>query len=131
MIWGGSPAEIVKAAEEKKIIIIVSEDILREINETLAYPRLRRVYEDAGVSKRELVETILRIGRLVEAKVRVKIVKKDPADNMFLECALAGEADYLVSGDKHLLGVENFGRTRILPVSEFVKILGKGKPTKR
>lgn len=129
MIWGGSPAEIVKAAEEKKIIIIISEDIVREINETLAYPRLRRVYEDAGVSKRELVETILRIGKLVEATVRVKIIKKDPADNMFLECASAGEADYLVSGDKHLLGVESFGKTRILPVSEFVKILGKGKPT--
>lgn len=125
MIWGGSPAETVKAAEEKKIIIIVSEDIVREINETLAYPRLRRVYEDAGVSKPELVETILRIGRLVEATVRVKIVKKDPADNMFLECASAGEADYLVSGDKHLLGVEVFGGTRILPVSEFMKILEK------
>ena len=123
MIWGGSPARIIKAVEDGKICILASEEIVGEINRTLAYPRLRQVYQSAGVCREELIETILRIGKLIEVTKRVKVVQEDPADNKFIECALAGEAGYLVSGDKHLLKIGCYNKTQILPVSEFLKIL--------
>jgi uncharacterized protein len=123
MIWGGSPAKIIKAAEDKKIRIIVSEEIIREISQTLAYPRLRQVYEKAGVERQELVEAILRIGKLVEATAMTNIVREDPADNKLTECASASEADYMVSGDRHLLKMGSYKKTRIISVSEFLEIL--------
>lgn len=123
MIWGGSPAKIIKAAEDKKICIIASEEIIREINQTLSYPRLKQVYEKAGADRQELIETILRIGKLVQATAMINIVCEDPADNKFIECALASEAEYLVSGDKHLLKMGTYKKTRILSVGEFLKIL--------
>jgi putative PIN family toxin of toxin-antitoxin system len=123
MIWGGLPARIIKAAEEQKIRIIVSEQIIREINQTLAYPKLKQVYEKAGANQPKLVETILRIAKLVEAAPTVSIVREDPADNKFIECAVASEASYIVSGDRHLLRLGSYRKTRIVSVTEFLGTL--------
>jgi putative PIN family toxin of toxin-antitoxin system len=123
MIWGGLPAEVISAAENKRICIITSEAIIEEINQTLAYPRLRRVYEDAGVNRQELIEAALRIGKLVEVKTKVNVVHEDPADNKFLECAFDGKADFLVTGDEHLLRIGHYKATRIVSVRQFLRIL--------
>jgi len=123
MIWGGLPAEVISAAENKRIGIITSEAIIEEINQTLAYPRLRRVYEDAGVNRQELIEAVLRIGRLVEVKTKVNVVHEDVADNKFLECTFDGKADFLVTGDEHLLRIGQYKATRIESVRQFLRIL--------
>jgi putative PIN family toxin of toxin-antitoxin system len=88
----------------------------------LAYPRLKRIYEDTGLDRQELIETVLRIGKLVELNTKVNIIHEDPADNKFIECALASNADYIVSGDKHLLKLNRYDKTQILQVSEFLRI---------
>jgi len=127
MIWGGLPAGIIKAAEDNSVLIIVSEEIIQEINRTLAYPRLRRIYEEAGISREQLIEAVIRIGKLVNVKTKVNIVHEDPADNKFLECALDGNAGYVVSGDEHLLRIERYRRIRILSVKQFLKLLEESK----
>jgi predicted nucleic acid-binding protein len=49
----------------------------------------------------------------------------DPDDRMFVECAVAANADYLVTGDKsHLLPLKNVGNIRVIAVSDFLKVLG-------
>jgi len=125
IIWGGLPASIIRAAEDHRITIVVSAEILQEINSTLAYPRLRDVYEDLKIKREELIEAILRIAKLVEVKTKVNIIHEDLADNKFLECALDGDADYLVSGDEHVLRIEHYQKTRILSVRHFLRILEK------
>jgi putative PIN family toxin of toxin-antitoxin system len=123
MIWGGLPAEVIKAAENKKILIITSEEIIKEVNQTLAYPKLKRIYEKAGVTRQELVEAALRIGKLTEVKTKVNVVHEDAADNKFLECALDSKADFLVTGDEHLLKIERYKKTRVVSVKQFLKII--------
>jgi putative PIN family toxin of toxin-antitoxin system len=56
---------------------------------------------------------------IVEPKVELHIVNEDEADNKILECALAAGADIIVSGDKHLLNLGKFKKTRILTPREF------------
>jgi putative PIN family toxin of toxin-antitoxin system len=123
MFWGGPPAKVISAAEDNRVCIIISEAIIEEINQTLAYPRLRRVYEDAGITRQELIEAVLRICRLVEVKTKVNVVHEDVTDNKFLECAFDGKADFLVSGDEHLLKIECYKKIRILTVRQFLRIL--------
>jgi uncharacterized protein len=125
MIWGGSPARIIKAAEEGKVCIITSEEIINEINRTLAYPRLKRIYEEAGISQQQMIEAVLQVTKLVEVKTKIHAVREDPADDKFLECAVDSKADYIVSGDDHLLKMGGYERTRIVSVRQFLKILEK------
>jgi len=57
----------------------------------------------------------------VEVKEKISLIQEDPADNKFLECALDGRADYIVSGDSHLLGVGQYQAIQILSVRQFFK----------
>jgi predicted nucleic acid-binding protein len=48
------------------------------------------------------------------------VVREDPDDDRVLECAVAGEADYMVSGDRHLLKLGSYGGIPILTVRQFM-----------
>jgi len=127
MIWGGPPASIIKAAEDDRILITVSEEIVEEISQTLSYHRFRAIYEESGISREELVGTVLRIGKTVEVETKLNVIREDPSDNKFLECAVDGDADYVVSGDEHLLRMEYYQKIRILSVRQFLKLLEEQK----
>jgi uncharacterized protein len=121
LLWGGKPAAIVKAAEEGKVAIFASEETVGEISQVLAYPKLVKILQSEGLHHEELIEAVLKVVKFVEATQRVKIVLEHPADDKFIDCALADRADYIVSGDKHLLKVGNYKETRVVSVNEFLQ----------
>ncbi len=123
MLWGGKPAEVVKAAEQGRARLFVSEAIVVEISQVLNYPKLRRVYEAEGLCHEELIEAVLKVARFVEVTDRVKVVLEHPADDKFLECALEAKAGFVVSGDKHLLKVSTYKKIHIVSVNEFLRAL--------
>ena len=123
MIWGGPPADILKAAEERRITVIISEEIVEEIARTLLYHRLREIYREAGVSREELIETVLRIGKLVRVEARLNVVREDPSDDKFLECAVEGNADYIVSGNEHILKIKRYKKTEIISARGLIRLL--------
>jgi putative PIN family toxin of toxin-antitoxin system len=95
----GPPARIVNALRRERFDLIVSPAVLDELLDVLLRPYL-------GVTVREaasMVATIRRRGHLVGGEyLEVKAVR-DPKDNIVLACALEGDAQYLVSGDRDLL----------------------------
>jgi len=60
---------------------------------------------------------------VVKPRQRIRIIAQDPDDNLVLECAFSGGADYVVSGDKHLLDLGKYRNMRIISVKEFKKFL--------
>lgn len=123
MLWGGKPAAIIKAAEMGKVNIIVSEAIIGEISQVLNYPKLTKIYQAENLQHEELMEAVLRVAKFVEVTKKVNVVIDHPADDKYIECALAAGADYLVSGDKHLLNVGGYKGTRVVSVNEFLQII--------
>lgn len=61
--------------------------------------------------------------RSYQPKQKFDVIKEDKDDNKFLEAAVEGKADYIVSGDKDLLRLENFMGIKIISPSEMVLIL--------
>lgn len=123
MLWGGKPAEIIKAAKENKVTILASEQIVGEISQVLTYPKLKKVYQAEGLRSEDLVESVLKIAKFVEVIEEIKVVKEHPADDKFIECASAAGAGYIVSGDKHLLKVACYKKTQIVSVNDFLQVL--------
>lgn len=123
LLWGGKPAEIVRAAEDGKVCIVMSEEIIGEISQVLNYPKLRKMYQDAGLRHENLIEAVLKVVKFVKVTEKVNVGVEHPADDKFIECALAASADYIVRGDKHLLKIGEYKKTRVLSVSEFLVIL--------
>ena len=56
--------------------------------------------------------------------ISLSVIREDPSDNRFLECAISGEADAIVSGDQHLKSIRHFEGVDILSPSEFLEKLG-------
>ena len=61
----------------------------------------------------------------VEGKAEIDVIQADPTDNKYLACALEGEADYIVSGDRHLLDVGLYQGLKIIKAKEFLNIWEK------
>ncbi len=123
LLWGGKPAEIIKAAEQSKIYIVISEEIVNEISQVLNYSKLKQIYQIEGLNHEQLIEAVLKIVHFVKITKHVNIVLEHPADNKFIECALEAKANYIVSGDKHLLKVDSYKKIPIISVNNFLQIL--------
>ncbi len=66
---------------------------------------------------------LIRRAEIIEVRTHLPQITEDPDDNIIIETALDGEADYIVSGDKHLLMLKEFKGIKIVNVEEMLKIL--------
>jgi uncharacterized protein len=123
LLWGGKPAAVIKAAEDGKICIVTSEEIVGEISEVLTYPKLSKVYQAEDLRHEDLIEAILKIVNFVKVTKKFNVVLEHSADDKFIDCGLAAGADYIVSGDKHLLKIVSYKKTQILSVNEFLYLI--------
>lgn len=114
---GETIASIFKAWEKEKFSLIVTEEIILEIEQVVERLSLKRIinYEDA----RALVRRLKKNTELIVSFSDINI-SSDKNDNRYLACALDGEVDYLVTGDKkHLLPLKKIGKTKIVSPKEF------------
>jgi putative PIN family toxin of toxin-antitoxin system len=83
------------------------------------YPKIARVLEENKISEKDVLRVISENSKMVESKVKLHIVKEDEEDNRILECASASGADIIVTGDKHLIKLGKFRKTKIQTLREF------------
>jgi putative PIN family toxin of toxin-antitoxin system len=114
ILFGGNPEKLIRLAWERKIRLLVSPTILLELVMVLR-DKFRRDDEEA----KKAVQTIGSLADLVKPRHRISVLNDDP-DNRVLECAVEGRADFIVSGDSHLLALKDYQGTPILKAAEFL-----------
>ena len=121
----GTPAKLVTIWEQltAPFDVIVSDAILAEYARSLAYPHLVAHHKKSKRQIDEYVNSFRKLATVVYPNEEVTIVKDDPDDNKFLACALAGNAHYVVSGDRDLLRVGEYRGIRILRPASFLHLL--------
>ncbi len=118
--WRGTPFDCLAAWAKGRCEAVVSPALLAEYHETVEELRL----EYHGRPFVPWADALAGSATLVFPVERATGATPDPADEMILECALAAEADYLVTGDKkHLLPLRRFQETPIVGPSEFLRRL--------
>jgi len=120
---GGPAASLVDLWAEGKITVLVSPPLVEEYLGVLARPKFDRAGPTA--ERLHLLQELIALDNteLVVPKEKVAVIKEDPADNLVLECAAAGRADYIVSGDGHLLRLEKFREIPIITPRRFLEVL--------
>lgn len=115
--FGGRPREVLDLARHGQVKLILSHFILAETEKIL---RDKLHWEDRMLSL--TLSRLRQTATVVEHHHRIAIIKAKDADNRILECAVAGEADYLISGDKkHILPLKQYQGIRILSPADFLK----------
>lgn len=117
------PAKLVDGWVEKRFEPVVSEEIIREYREVFARDRFSAL---GSVEERlKLLGTLLSFEHvvLVNPQERICMVKDDPRDDIFLECAAAGECEFIISGDQHLLKLKQYKNIKVITAKEFIELL--------
>jgi putative PIN family toxin of toxin-antitoxin system len=118
-LWGGKPQRIIEIWDKNEIFVLVSQQILDEYFNVLnRFDLTEEDVEDITILFANPNKTIF-----VEPDVKLNVIKTDIDDNKFLECAKSGNADYIISGDGHLLGLGTFEDIKIVTAKKFLDII--------
>lgn len=114
--FGGNPARIIFLAKINKLELYLSDFILDEICSVLV-----KKFKWQSAKTQEVLNLLKEFCYIAVPLERV-CECNDEGDNRVLECALASQAHYLISGDNHLLKLKKYQETKILTASQFLEI---------
>jgi putative PIN family toxin of toxin-antitoxin system len=120
---GGNPAQILTRWQEGEIDVVVSDEIIEEIRRVTSYPKLWERYRSVRENRDELIERLREIAIVVEPSRTLSAVLQDESDNRYVECAIEGRAEYIVTGDPHLLDIREYQGVEILSPAALLAVL--------
>ena len=115
----GPPFRIWQKAVERKFILVVSRTILREVAHVF-----RDVLHWQEADILAYLKLVVRVAEIINPTIRLNVVDEDPTDDRILECAVAGKADLVVSGDRHLRKLKSYRHIAIVQPRDLLRTLG-------
>ena len=116
IVFGGKPRKVLQLALNGSLSAYLSPDMLRELQDVLARPKFRLSAEFVHM----IVEAIQSITAMVFPKKVVAVVAADPDDDAVIACAVAAEADFIITGDPHLLPLTSYRHIRIVSPANYL-----------
>jgi putative PIN family toxin of toxin-antitoxin system len=116
--WKGTPYECLELARQGKVESFTRSEILDEPIEKL---RFKLKFPDSYIA--ETLTDLISYTSLVQIQKTLRVIEKDPDDDIILECAVVSRANYIVTGDKkHLLPLQNYQNIQIITAIKFKNI---------
>lgn len=125
---GHPPAKILELALTGNLRLIISAGIIREIGRVLQYPKVKKALERRRITSQEVDDVILKLLKaaiIAPGEILAEGVSDDPADDMIIACALEGRADFIISGDHHLIDLKNYQGIKIVDPSTFLALIAE------
>ncbi len=116
LMFGGLPGAFLDLAFSRSFQLVTSPPILAELDE-----KMRMKFGLSPADAELLRKKLEGLALVVVPTALLKVISEDPDDDRILECAITGEADYIVSGDKHLLKLGSYRGISIVTAREFME----------
>ena len=121
LIRKGKPHELILRIDGIEARLISSNVLMNELTSVLAEERIARYVTRSDVER--FLRYVGKRTTIVKVRGEFQVVEEDPKDNVVLNTACSGRADYIVSGDRQLIPLREFKGIRIVTVSEMLDIL--------
>ncbi|HEY1267330.1 MAG TPA: putative toxin-antitoxin system toxin component, PIN family [Candidatus Binatia bacterium] len=121
----GIPAKILTAWRGDGFSLLTSPALLDELGRVLRYPRIKKRHEWSEKEIETFLEDLAYLAIFTPGELSPTVIDDDPTDDRYLECAVERAADYIVSGDTHLLGLGHYREIQILAPREFLSVLSQ------
>ena len=119
----GTPGQIIQSFLRKgSFELVLSEPIIDEVLEALAYPRVQKAAR-SKIDPSLWFEDLVVLSQLVGEDIDVPRLSADPDDDMYIACAIAGRATFVVTGDPDLLDVRQHDSVRIITPRGFLDLI--------
>ena len=123
LLFGGNPRNIIRAASRGLVTNYISAPILRELEDVLSRPKFGLRSEEVH----EIMALVRDTFDFIEPHLVIEAVTSDPDDDRILEAAVASNAQYIVSGDKHLLKLGQWEEIPIVTAEVFISEVTDGQ----
>ncbi|MBI5178383.1 MAG: putative toxin-antitoxin system toxin component, PIN family [Nitrospinae bacterium] len=121
----GAPRKILDLARKERFTVVTSIAINHEILEVLHRNHIYAKYNLTEDIIDDISAFLYEGTILTEGHYTISKIKNDPEDDKFIACAIEGEADFIVSGDEHLLGLKHYRTVQIVEAQTFLKVLAR------
>ena len=118
LLFTGISSKLVPVWQGGVVTALVSRIILEEYLRVLSYPKFKL---SEGDIKGLIQEELLPYVELVKTSRRLRVIDRDPSDDKFIECAVAGKARVIISGDKDLLSIGRYRKILIQSPAQFLE----------
>lgn len=116
IFWGGYPREVYKNIKQGKILLLSNIEIEKELIRVLSYEKFGlKPFESLPI-----INDFKKHSIFINVKSDIEIINEDLTDNIFINCAIDGEANYIISGDKHLLNIKKYKNIEIVKSKDFL-----------
>jgi putative PIN family toxin of toxin-antitoxin system len=119
----GAPAQVLDAWRAERFQLLLSSAILEEVGRVLRYPKVAIYHRWPEERLQMWLEDLAHFALTMPGALTLAVIQEDPPDNRYLECAVEGDAAYLVSGDRHLLSLGTFQGIPIVSPRVFLEAL--------
>ena len=102
----------------EEVVLVTAPELLEELDRVLRYPRLQRYYRSE--ERTRFVAQLMVLSDLVELPEAIPRICRDPDDDRVIACAVAGDADVIVSGDHDLLALGQVADIPVLSPADFL-----------
>jgi len=102
-------------------MLVTSKQILKELYQVLHYPHIIKRFTPSEDDINEFIGLIVEKALITEGLYSAEGITEDPADDMFIACALEAETDYIIARDPHLRNLKHFHGIQIVDVTTFIK----------
>lgn len=121
LLWKGDAWRLLKLVEAGEVELYIAYPMLLELEEVLAYERFQNRLQVLQVTPAQLAAYALSLATAIDAsRPQIPIVAVDPDDDIFLVCAVAAQAIYVVTNDRHLLALKAYQGVEIVRLEEFL-----------
>lgn len=123
LLWQGPLRELLAAARARRVALYTSAVLLEELAEVLTRAKFGARIATSGYDAREFVYRYTRLAKLVVPAEIGPVVMGDPDDDAVIACALAAQADLIVSGDKRLRNLKSWRDIEVIGATEALRRL--------
>ena len=120
IFWEGNfCSQLIEKWKSKKFELISSMEIIDELVKTLKDFKIQMSDSMIEDWRNLIIENSI----IVESTSKIEVIKDDPDDNKFLEVAVDGKAELIVSQDRHLLNLKEYNGIKIVKPEEAVNLI--------
>lgn len=123
LLWAGTPARIWDRVESGADRLLISRPMLDELTRVLGYPKIARALARRSLRPRDVVGAVVGTAELVwPRRLTSPVVREDPDDDHVLACAVAAGAEFVITGDAHLLALGRWQGIRIMTPGNYLEV---------
>ena len=113
----GNPHKIIEKIINQEIQAFISNEILEELKKVL-----KRDFDEPNELIEDQIKLIKEYSEIIETSEKINIIQEDADDNKIIECAISANANYIITGDNHLLKLKEFRGIKIVNSKDFLEI---------